>query len=142
MTGEDDEIDWAAFDHVVLQVFEEQEDRSGVLTYPLTSQRQALDFIKLMNRKGLPFQQMCDTIGEKPETFRSWRLGNGNSHVGNAMMRRINRTIQARIFNTAAFNTLYNVMMILFLLMSLWETLAQTTPRGQNIETSTTVNPL
>lgn len=96
MADDDSELDVSAFDRLILQVFEEQEDRSGVLTYPLTSQRQALEFIKLLNRKGFPFRHMCDAIGEKPETFRSWRLGNGNTQVGLTMMKRINKTVQVK----------------------------------------------
>lgn len=96
MSDDDADVEPRAFDRMVLQVFEEQEDKSGKLTYPLTSQRQALDFIKLINRKGFPYQHICEALGEKPQTFRSWRLGNGNASVGTAMMRRINKTVQVR----------------------------------------------
>lgn len=94
---ENEEIDPSAFDHVVLQVFEEQEERAGLLTYPLSTQAQALDFIRLVNRKGFPYQLICEAIGEKPERFRSWRLGNGNAQVGLNMLRRINKTVQVHL---------------------------------------------
>lgn len=94
MSDEDDEVDPAAFDRLILQVFEEQEERCGSLRYPLSTQRHALDFIKLMNRKGFPYVLMCQVIDEKQERFRSWRLGNGNTHIGVVMMKRINRTVQ------------------------------------------------
>ena len=97
MDDEDDEIDPTLFDRFILQVFEEQEDRSGSLRYPLSTQRHALDFVKLVNRKGFPYVLMCQAIEEKEERFRSWRLGNGNTHIGLVMMKRINKTVQARI---------------------------------------------
>jgi len=97
MDDEDGEIDETLFDRLILQVFEEQEDRSGSLRYPLSTQRHALDFIKLVNRKGFPYVLMCQAIDEKEERFRSWRLGNGNTHIGLVMMKRINKTVQVRI---------------------------------------------
>jgi len=97
MDDEDDELDPTLLDRLILQVFEEQEDRCGSLTYPLSTQRHALDFVKLLNRKGFPYVQMCHAIDEKQEKFRSWRLGNGNTHIGLVMMKRINKTVQVRI---------------------------------------------
>ena len=93
--SDDDELDpTLQFDRLILQVFEEQEERCGSLRYPLSTQRHALDFIKLVNRKGFPYVLMCQAIDEKQEMFRSWRLGNGNAYVGVAMMKRINSTVQ------------------------------------------------
>ena len=97
MADDNDEIDPTWFDSLILQVFEEQEDRCGLLTYPLTSQRHALDFVKLINRKGFPYVLMCQAIEEKQERFRSWRLGNGNTHIGLVMMKRINKTVQVTL---------------------------------------------
>jgi len=94
MADEDDEVDPTLFDRIILQVFEEQEDRRGSLTYPLSTQRHALDFVKLINRKGFPYVLMCQAIDEKQESFRSWRLGNGSAHIGLTMMKRINKTVQ------------------------------------------------
>jgi len=75
-------------------VFEEQEDRCGSLRYPLSTQRDAVDFVKLINRKGFPYVLMCTAIDEQQEKFRSWRLGNGHAHIGTAMLKRINSTVQ------------------------------------------------
>ena len=97
MDDEDDEVDPTLFDRIILQVFEEQEERSGSLTYPLSTQRHALDFVKLINRKGFPYVLMCQAIDEKQEKFRSWRLGNGNAYVGAVMLKRINKTVQVRM---------------------------------------------
>jgi len=80
----------------MVQVFEEQEDRSGSLRYPLSTQRHALDFVKLINRKGFPYVLMCQAINEQQEKFRSWRLGNGHAHIGLAMLKRINSTVQVQ----------------------------------------------
>ena len=97
MADENGEVDPTLFDSVILQVFEEQEERCGSLRYPLSTQRHALDFVKLINRKGFPYVLMCQAIDEKQEKFRSWRLGNGNAHIGVVMMKRINETVQVRI---------------------------------------------
>jgi len=94
MDEEEGEVDPTFFDRLILQVFEEQEERCGSLRYPLSTQRQALDFVKLINRKGFPYVLMCQAIDEKQEKFRSWRLGNGNAYIGATMMKRINSTVQ------------------------------------------------
>jgi len=91
---DDDEVDQTVFDSVILQVFEEQEERCGTLLYPLSTQRHALDFVKLINRKGFPYVLMCKAIDEQQEKFRSWRLGNGNAYIGLSMIKRINKTVQ------------------------------------------------
>jgi len=91
---DDDEVDQTVFDSVILQVFEEQEDRCSSLRYPLSTQRHALDFVKLINRKGFPYVLMCKAIDEQQEKFRSWRLGNGNAYIGLSMIKRINKTVQ------------------------------------------------
>jgi len=87
-------VDQTVFDSVILQVFEEQEDRCSSLRYPLSTQRHALDFVKLINRKGFPYVLMCKAIDEQQEKFRSWRLGNGNAYIGLSMIKRINKTVQ------------------------------------------------
>jgi len=97
MEDDSDEVDQTLLDSIILQVFEEQEERSGSLRYPLATQRHALDFVKLINRKGFPYVLMCQAIEEKQEKFRSWRLGNGNAYIGLLMMKRINKTVQVRV---------------------------------------------
>lgn len=81
----------SSLDKQILQIFEDQEEK---FSFPLTTQKQARDFVRLLNHQGFNYELLSEEIGEKSEVFRGWRLGSGPDAIGRRILMRINKPIQ------------------------------------------------
>lgn len=81
----------SSLDKQILKIFEDQEEK---FSFPLTTQKQARDFVRLLNHQGFNYELLSEEIGEKSEVFRGWRLGSGPDAIGRRILMRINKPIQ------------------------------------------------
>ena len=81
-----------SLDELILQTFEEQED---AFSFPVRSQKDAKAFVRSLNLKGLPYQVICQEIGEFEHNFTSWRKSLGRIGIGQRVIERINRPLQS-----------------------------------------------
>ena len=89
MEDDDDDV---TLDGVILQIFEEQAD---TLCFPLTTPKQARDFVRILNRKGFTYEMVAEEMGEKFTYFQNWRLGHDAPEINERVVRRLNRPLQA-----------------------------------------------
>ena len=77
-----------SMDELILQVFEEHED---LFFWPVTSQKDAKSFVRLLNQKGVAYESLCREIDEIEHNFSAWRKGLGRVGIGQRMIKRINQ---------------------------------------------------
>lgn len=77
-------------DELILQVFEEHED---TFFWPVSSQKEAKNFVKHLHDKGAAYEDICKEIGEFEHNFSAWRKGLGRVGIGTRMIERINRLV-------------------------------------------------
>jgi len=113
MTNSDEED--GSLDAVILQIFEEHADK---FTFPLTTQKQTRDFVRLLNRKGFDYEMLADEVDEKLTYFQSWRLGSDKGSIGAHVMKRINRPLQDAMLSDDDDKVVDKVKKLLFYGMS------------------------
>lgn len=83
-------------DKEIMNIFEEQEDK---FSFPITSQKDARDFVKLLNKHGCSYEIISKEVDEDVERFRDWRLGGGSLEIGKNVLDRINRPFRDTMFS-------------------------------------------
>ena len=83
-------------DKEIMNIFEEQEDK---FSFPITSQKDARDFVKLLNKHGCSYEIISKEVDEDVERFRDWRLGGGSLEIGKHVLDRINRPFRDTMFS-------------------------------------------
>ena len=81
------DMDEMRLNEMILQTFEEMEQ---MFSFPLTTQREARAFTKVLRTKGLTSKLIGSCIGESEQALTAWQGGQSNQQVGRMMIARIN----------------------------------------------------
>ena len=81
------DMDEMRMNEMILQTFEEMEQ---TFSFPLTTQREARAFTKVLRTKGLTSKLIGSCIGESEQALTAWQGGQSNQQIGRMMIARIN----------------------------------------------------